>query len=117
MMLIFTTLQSALLLTMLAPELQSVDEAKAIAAIKALGGKYSIDEKADGKPVIEVEFSFEKLSDDNDLALLKDLPNLKSLKLSFSRISDNALAHLKSVPRLQTLQLFKTGITADGLKH
>ncbi|MFN4259349.1 MAG: c-type cytochrome domain-containing protein [Gemmataceae bacterium] len=54
---------------------------------------------------------------DEELALLKDMPNLIELNLAGTDITDASLAHLKDLPRLTRLQLQKTSITDKGLEH
>jgi hypothetical protein len=54
---------------------------------------------------------------DSTLALLKHLPDLQTLDLSFTSIGDEGLAHLSDRVNLKHLNLSRTRITDAGLKH
>jgi eukaryotic-like serine/threonine-protein kinase len=53
----------------------------------------------------------------NDLALLRDLPALKTLELHSAPISDDGLTHLKNMPALETLQIDVPEGTNGVLNH
>lgn len=53
--------------------------------------------------------------EDQDLSLLKDLGNLKSLDLSLTEIGDDGLAHLEGLILLEELDLHRTGVSDRGL--
>ena len=89
---------------------------QAIAAIKKLGGKVTIDEKSPNKPVIKVDLSHSKVTD-KGLIELSELFKLQSLNLSGTNITDAGLEQLKKLTKLQTLDLRNTNITDAGLKH
>ena len=54
---------------------------------------------------------------DTGLAHLKDLTNLKDLRIDGNKISDAGLAHLKNLTKLELLNLRMTPITDEGLVH
>ena len=89
---------------------------QAIAAIKKLGGKVTIDKKSPNKPVIEVDLSRTKVTD-KGLIQLSELFQLQSLNLSSTKITDDGLGYLTGLTRLQTLNLFNTKVTSAGLEH
>jgi hypothetical protein len=53
---------------------------------------------------------------DEDLRLLRDLPQLRALHLSGTSITDAGLVHTAHLTRLQVLTVDNTNITAAGLK-
>ncbi len=68
--------------------------------------------------LLRIDFSLQgKEVKDDDLALLKDIPNLVELDLGNTTITDAGLAHLKPLTNLQRLQLEKSKITDAGLEH
>jgi Planctomycete cytochrome C/Leucine rich repeat len=65
-----------------------------------------------------VDFSLRsKEVKDDELAILKDIPNLVELNLGGTNITDASLAHLKSAANLTKLGLQNTKITDAGLEH
>lgn len=52
---------------------------------------------------------------DDDLAFLKDLPNLEKLRLENNPITDGIADHLKNMPHLEALNLNATQVTAAGV--
>jgi mono/diheme cytochrome c family protein len=54
---------------------------------------------------------------DEELAILKDIPNLVELNLGGTAITDASLAHLKTATNLTRLGLQNTKITDAGLEH
>jgi Planctomycete cytochrome C/Leucine Rich repeat len=65
-----------------------------------------------------VDFSLRgKEVKDDELALLKDIPNLVELNLGGTNISDASLVHLKSSANLTKLGLQNTKISDAGLEH
>ena len=91
-------------------------EKKAIAAIKKLGGKVTLDEKKPGKPVISVDLNYTKVADAG-LVHLQGLTKLQTLRLIASNVPDAGLVDLKDLTELQVLWLYKTKITDTGLVH
>ncbi len=53
----------------------------------------------------------------DDLAHLKEIPNLQDLSLGGTRVTDAALPHLKDLSSLYLLSLFHTNVTDAGLVH
>jgi internalin A len=93
------------------PTPQTVD---AIAAIKELSGKVSLDHHA--VEVISVDLRGTQITDAG-LEHLKGLTSLKSLYLNGTQITDAGLEHLKVLNSLTQLNLGRTKITDAGLEH
>jgi len=91
----------------------NTDQAKAIAEIKKLGGKVTVDEKS---PVISVELEGTRVSDAN-LASLKGLTQLQSLELKNTDVTDAGLAIVKGLTHLQSLDLTTSKVTDAGLAN
>ncbi len=91
-------------------------QARAIAEIKKLGGKVTVDEKSPDKPVIGVDLSRTKLTD-AALEHLEGLTNLRSLDLTNSKVTDVGLKHLIGLTNLQSLELWDTQVTDAGMEH
>jgi hypothetical protein len=94
----------------------SAEQEKAIAAIETLGGKIKVDPGQPGQPVVAVDWNSCSV-DDEDLRLLKCLPQLESLDLGNTRISDRGLEHLSGLRTLRSLNLAFTEVTDAGLPH
>ena len=90
----------------------TLTQEQAIAAIKELGGRVTIDEKSPDKSVISVDFSRTEVTD-NGLEILKGLTSLQSLALNDTKITDEGLKHLEGLSNLRFLQL-NTNITEEG---
>jgi len=99
-------------------------EDKAVAAITKLGGRIIRDEKAAGKPVIEVNFTHAFATD----AALKELAafkQLQTLNLCFPSpaagdlilVTDAGLKELKELRSLKSLNLQRTKVTDKGLRQ
>ena len=88
---------------------------QAIAAIKKLGGKVTIDKKSPNKPVIKVDFRRTKVTDDG-LVHLAGMTELRRLYLKNTRITDSGLEHLKGLTKLNQLDLRSTKVTDVGVK-
>jgi hypothetical protein len=86
--------------------------------ISKLHGEVLRDQKAEGKPVVQVSFRGGRAT---DFALkelgLKDLKGLRALDLSFSLVTDAGLKELKELKNLQTLDLAHSEVTDAGLKE
>ncbi|MBZ0189556.1 MAG: hypothetical protein K8F91_25140 [Candidatus Obscuribacterales bacterium] len=63
----------------------------------------------------KIVFDYYEMTDDS-LAYLASMKQLKTLSLSFTRISDKGLAHLTGLPLLD-LSLVETAVTDQGLKE
>ena len=86
---------------------------EAIAAIKKLGGKVTVD---GNNAAIKVRLGYSKITD-AELEHLKRLTELKELLLNNTDITDAGLVHLKKLPNLELLIIRKTKITDAGLVH
>ena len=75
-----------------------------MAAITRLEGKVRHNDKAPGKPIIEVSLAAGKVTDKN-VEILKGLANLQTLDLSWTKVTDAGLVHLKGLVNLQNLHL------------
>jgi internalin A len=90
---------------------------KVIAAIENLGGTVEIDEKSPGKPIIGIELSSQKVTDD-DLKVVEGLSSLRRLNLNWTQIGDAGLEHIKGITTLESLYLERcANVTDPGLAH
>ena len=87
---------------------------QAIAAIKKLGGKVTIERKSPNK-LIHVDLRGIKVTDAG-LVHLKGLTNLQTLYLYRTKVTDAGLVHLKGLTNLQFLSLYNTKVTDEGVK-
>jgi hypothetical protein len=94
----------------------NADHAKAIAEIKKLGGKVTVDEKSPGKPVISVDLTQTKVTDAG-LVYVEALTRLQSLDVSWAEVTDAGLVHLRELNKLQLLDLFGTKVTDAGIRQ
>jgi hypothetical protein len=85
--------------------------AEAIQAIRRLGGTFH-----ERNGWIAVSFRNVRISDD-DLKILKGLPDLTSLELNYTPVTNAGLVHLKGLTNLVSLELYNTTIDDDGLEH
>jgi hypothetical protein len=96
-------------------------EARAVEAVKKLGGTVSRDEKAPGKPVVGVSFAGSTELTDKGLkevaGALAALKDLKWLDLSRTQVTDTGLKEVAGLKGLQKLRLPATEVTDAGLKH
>jgi serine/threonine protein kinase len=67
--------------------------------------------------VVNVVFGPASRPNDTDLEQLKDLPNLRSLKLQGAWVSDASLAHLGALKNLRRLDLVAARVSDAGLMH
>ena len=106
------------MLMLLAAVAVRADEAedKAVQAIEKLGGKVTRDEKAVGRPVVEVDL-FNRQVADADLKELAQLKQLQSLNLHCTEVTDAGLKELAALKQLQSLNLVGTKVTDAGLKE
>jgi internalin A len=92
-------------------------EDKAAALVERLGGKFSRDEKAPGKPVVKVDLHYTLVSG-ADLRALAALKGLTHLDLSLNKgLGDAHLKELPALTNLTELNLEATSITDVGLKE
>ena len=93
------------------------DENAALRAVKALGGRITVDAEQPGLPVVGVDFGKTEVTD-ADLKLLQAFKRLQSLNLSETKVTVPGLAELKGLKHLNTLGLdFReaTGLNADAV--
>ena len=83
--------------------------------IEELGGRIARDPKHPEGPVVEIDLSETKVTDD-DLRLLSNLAELRTLNLHRTGISDAGIEHVVGLKHLTTLTLGDTRITNAGLK-
>jgi Leucine-rich repeat (LRR) protein len=98
---------------------QRPDERDSVDKIEKLGGRFRVDPKKTNNPVIELDLSNTAVTDE-DLQLLKDLPDLRVLILGGTqgtKVTDKGLEHLKGSVNLQRLHLYGTPITDEGMVH
>jgi len=65
--------------------------------------------------IVELKFSFKKISDSNIL-VLKDFKNLEKLWLDHTMITDNALKLMNEFQKLTYLNVSHTAVTAKGIE-
>lgn len=104
----------------------SADERAVVQRIKELGGQVNDGKEGDERSVFRVILPAEQI-EDSDLAMLKDLPDLRELYLSGlvsksppsgkGNVTDKGLAELKSLIKLESLNLCGNRITDVGLKE
>lgn len=97
-------------------EVNKEQQDEAIAKIKELEGKFEIDDKGKGMPVVKVILTNTRAKN-ADLELLKGLPFLRELHLGGTIITNSGLAHAKTLTDLRTLDLRGTGISDGGLEY
>jgi hypothetical protein len=86
----------------------SPEQTKALADIHQLGGKVNFDSGG-----YEVDFRGSQVEND-DLAGLKHIANLKNVDLRGTRISDAGLVHLEGLKTLDRLYLTRSLATEAG---
>src|SRR4051794_11983292 len=85
-------------------------EDKAAAFAKKLGGLVTRDENAPGQPVVRVNLSSSKVTNEG-LKELAALRNLTTLDLSNTKITDEGLKELVPLKNLTVLSLYLTKVT------
>jgi hypothetical protein len=88
------------------------DDAKSVAALKALGAELEMDKDSQ---VIAVKCSLNKKIADADLAHLAGLPRVEIVWLADTAITDDGLPHLSKLPKLKQLTLAGTKVTDKGV--
>ncbi len=81
-----------------------------------LGGEVRLDEKATGRPIVEIRLRTTRVADDQ-LGDLRGLSSLRTLDLTQTRISDAGLARLRGHEGLRSLLVYDTRVTDRGLEH
>lgn len=93
----------------------ATDQTRALAEVKKLGGKYEVDAKAPGRPVVKVDLTRTKADDKALAVIVKGLPGLQTLELESTQVTDAGLAHLEGLTHLKELTLVNTEVTDAGL--
>jgi thiol-disulfide isomerase/thioredoxin len=88
---------------------------RVVLRVEAMGGTIAHDKNLPGNPVVEVDLSGSTVTDD-DLRLVGNLAELRTLNLHRTGISDAGVEHLKGLRHLTTLTIGNTRITNAGLK-
>jgi RNA polymerase sigma factor (sigma-70 family) len=121
----------------------AAETAKIISLIEARGGHVIRDEKAPGRPIVEVDMNqlfaggitdetvkllaelktIERLQlggrkiTDAELKKIAVLSNVRLLNLGGAKITDEGVKELQRMPKLEDVWLAGTAITTEGLKH
>jgi internalin A len=93
-----------------------VSEDPAVAAVEALGGKITRNDKLPGRPIVHVNLVGTSFSD-ADLKNFRGLPHLHTLFVGRTQITDAGVQGLKELPALETLCLGSPAVTAAGLRE
>lgn len=109
-----TFLACALALSLAGPLLADDAEDKAAKAVEDLGGKVVRDDKAPGKPVVQVSLAGSDVTD-ADLKSLAGVKNLQQLDLNETKITDAGLKDLAGFKELHLLRLAFTKTTDAGI--
>lgn len=92
-------------------------EARALPVIEKLDPRDVFrDTKQAGDPIVTIHLQGSAYSD-ADLKEIANLPKLRFLNLTKTKITDDGLAHLAGMPQLRHLHLAETSITGVGLVH
>lgn len=92
----------------------SAGEAKALAALQALGAQVERDGKTPGKPVVGLVLFGGRITD-AEMRLVAELPGLRSLHLEGTQVADAGLAPLAGLKKLRKLLLNAARIGDAGL--
>ncbi len=90
---------------------------KALEHIRELGGKYTVDDKQPGQPVVTVDLRGRNNLIDSDLVFLALIPEVQELNLSNTGVTDDCLEHIAALHDLKTLHLDVTKISDAGLER
>jgi hypothetical protein len=112
----FRSLATSMVVVLLVGPPVRADEAAAVKALTKLGAKIKRDDKAPGKPVVEVDLSKGKFKD-GDLKELAALEELRVLSLRGTTVSNKGLKELAGLTKLERLDLGFTTIGDEGLKE
>ena len=86
-----------------------------LALIHKLGGSYKTDDRLDEHPVVTVDLRDTAIAD-NQLAGLKELPQLQILVLDGTKVSDVGIETLKECSQLERVFLRGTRVTPAGVE-
>jgi hypothetical protein len=89
----------------------SAEQKEVIAKIQDLGGR--VDYKRGGYEVDLTKSAVEN----QDLALLTKIPNLKILDLGGTRVSDEGMQHLYAISSLEQVSVRRTAVTHEGIAN
>ncbi len=78
--------------------------------------RWAVVAQDDEQNVYYVDFVTEKRVDDINIIVVRDLPELRYLDLSGTRVSDDGLTHLRGLEKLKILTL-PDNISGIGLEH
>lgn len=87
---------------------------KIVERLRGLGAEFERDDEG---TVVAVDFGFQPLATDSDLALLKGLAYLAEVTMSEMKFTDAGLKHIASLPSLKRLDLSYTKFTDADLKY
>ncbi|MFO0947359.1 MAG: hypothetical protein U1D30_15720 [Planctomycetota bacterium] len=88
----------------------------AIAAIEKLRGRFECDTNVAGKPLVSVDLSNTKITDDG-LAILREATSVKWLNLARTEVTDACVEHLVGLVELNRLVVSTTRITSAGISQ
>ncbi|MCI0685394.1 MAG: hypothetical protein L0Y71_25115 [Gemmataceae bacterium] len=96
------------------------NQQRAFDSIRAFHGKFQVDDKSPGRPVIGVDLRYYEIDDAVLAKFAKELqafPRLTALQFKSPKITDAGLAHMKSLAQLRSLALENATVTDAGLAH
>jgi hypothetical protein len=114
-LMILTVFTLELALPALRAQDSKLDQERAIAEIKKLGGKVEMDAKSPDM-VVGVNLSHTKIVDAS-LEQLKGLSRIEVLILKDTTVTDDGIVHIKGLTNLEVLELRRTKVTDKGLEH
>src|ERR1700733_4501323 len=91
------------IILLLAGALWAGDDAALDKTIRALDGVFLRDDKAQGKPIVEISFSQSKKLKDADMKLVGTLTKLRFLSLDDTQITDVGLKELAGLTEMKGL--------------
>ncbi len=80
-------------------------------------GPFMIGDMEEGEAYAELTLNKNFRGSDQDLAVLKDIPEIYSLSISGAKLTDAALPHIAALPRLTTLNLRDTPFSSAALRQ
>jgi hypothetical protein len=89
----------------------SPEQKEAIARIQDLGGQVNFKR---GGYEIDLKTS---VVENEDLALLSKIPNLKVIDLDGTRVGDEGMQHLQAIRSLEMVSLQRTAVTREGIAN
>jgi hypothetical protein len=96
---------------------QKSKQERVIATVKRLKGEIQYVNEKPGNPVFRITLEGQEVTDD-DLMDLDGFPDLKELRIGWSKITDSGLKHIRGLTKLEVLHLDNdTNVTDTGIKH